>query len=332
MKRHLQPIQIGHFILPVLAIFAFLIGCGAPTPTLSPLVTPTQASPTPTPTQIPARYYYEVGLEHRAADDMQEALRMQTRALEVDPDYAPAYIERAILHRALAEPQAALIDAQAAVAADPENATAYALLGEILRLEFNDPSQALAAYDRAVRLDPTLAEATFLARWQTAVAASQPGRMILLADEYIETHPDDPLAPYYRARALIALGNPGGAVETLSEALEETSLAALWLALGDAYTADEAWGYALTCYEQARGLTEEGDNSLNLISEVPAAELFGALGTAYFHTGRCSDARNMLNHALAIGPDRLEYHTLLGRAMICLTPTPTPTPHPLLDQ
>jgi tetratricopeptide (TPR) repeat protein len=263
---------------------------------------------------------------------LQEALRQQTQALDVDPGFAPAYIERAILHRAMEAPQAALTDAQAAVGADPENATAYALLGEILRLEFNDPFQALAAYDRAVRLDPTLAEATFLARWQTAVAANLPGRMVLLADEYVESHPDDPLAPYYRARALTALGNHSGAVEILSGVLEETSLAALWLALGDAYMADEAWTYALTCYEQARGLAEEGDNSLNLISEVPAAELFGSLGAAYFHTGRCSDARNMLNHALAIGPDRSEYHTLLGRAMICLTPTPTPTPHPLFNQ
>ena len=332
MIYRLQHRLILHITVPTLAIFAFLMGCGAPTPTPSPLVIPTRASPTPTPTQIPAQYYYEAGREYRATGDIQEALRLQTQALGVDPGFAPAYIERAILHRALEAPQAALADAQAAIATDPENATAYALMGEILRLEFNDPLQSLAAYDRAVRLDQTLAEATFLARWQTAVAANQPGRMVLLANEYADSHPDDPLAPYYRARALTALGNSSGAVETLSGALEETSLAALWLALGDAYTAEEAWGYALTCYEQARGLTEEGDNSLNLISEVPAAELFGSLGTAYLYTGRCSDARNMLNHALAIGPDRPEYHTLLGQAMICLTPTPVPTPYPLLNQ
>jgi tetratricopeptide (TPR) repeat protein len=260
---------------------------------------------------------------------VEQALEAFSHTLTLDPDLAPAYRERGVLHLAQGNAEAALADAQAAVAADPEYAEGYILLGEVLRRAFDDPAQALRAYERGVRLDPDLAEPTFPARWRAARAAGLPNRMIALANEYLNTHEEDPLVAYYLGQALIARGTPTRAIEVVRERLEEEEdSAAAWFTLGQAYAATNAWSYARVSFEQARTLTEAGDNSLTLISDTPVTDLFGALGEAYVYTGRCIDAQFMLNHALALGPDRPEYHTLLGQALICQTPTPTPTPYP----
>jgi len=316
----------------LLALAVALAGCASPTPATSPLRLPTRVPPTPTIARSQAALRaYEDGLARRTAGDVEGAVAAFSRALTLDPTLAPAYVERGSLYLAMGDPRAALADAQMAVAADPENATAHALLGEVLRRGFGDAAHALEEYEQAVRLDPDMAEAMFSVRWRAAVEAGRANRMVALADEYARAHPDDPLAAYYRGRAFTALGSPRAAIGALVEALEEGGPAAVWFALGEAYAADGAWDQALICYEQARALAESGDGSLTLVSDSPVADLFGALGAAYVHVGRCVDAQTMLNYAIGVGPDRPEYHTLLGQAMICQTPTPTPTPYPWLN-
>lgn len=311
---------------------AMLTGCASPSPTASPLSLPTRIPSTPTPDRLEmARRAYQEGIALQTAGDTEGAVEAFSRALALDPTLAPAYVGRGSLYLTLGKPQEALADAQAAVAADPENAAAYALLGEVLRRAFGDPVHALQAYEQAVRLDPGLADPLFPARWQAAAAGWQGNRMVALANEYMNAHPDDPLGPYYLGRALIAQGNPRAAIRTLVEALGRGGPAATWYALGEAYAADGAWANARTCYEQARALAERGDPSLYLISETPVADLFAALGAAYVHVGECASGQVMLEYALAVGPDRPQLHTLLGQALICQTPTPTPTPYPWLS-
>lgn len=320
---------LGWLLLLATAVLT-LAGCASPQPTASPLRLPTRVPATPTPAAIDILAQYQAGVAHRAAGDTAAAMEALSQTLALDPTFAAAYVQRGALHLAEGEVAAALADAQAAVAADPEDAVGHFLLGEVLRLGYSAPQQALEAYDRAVQLDPELSEPSFQARWLAAVAAGQASRMIALADEYADARPGHPLAALYRGWALTALGTPSSAIRTLTTALEDGGPAALWFALGDAYAASGAWSYALACYEQARTLWEMGDRSLNLVSETAAADLAVGLGAGYLYTGECTSARLMLEHALALGPDRPEAHTLLGQAMICQTPTPTPTPFPWL--
>lgn len=321
--------SLGRLLLLAAAVAA-LAGCAAPQPTASPLRLPTRVPVSPAPTAIDILARYQAGVAHRAAGDTAAAMDALSQTLALDPTFAAAYVQRGALYLAEGEIAAALADAQAAVAADPEDAVAHFLLGEVLRLGYNAPQQALEAYDRAVQLDPALSEPSFQARWLAAVAAGQASHMVGLANEYADARPDDPLAALYRGRALTALGTPSAAVRTLVAALEDGGPAALWFALGDAYAATGAWSYALVCYEQARTLWEMGDRSLGLVSDTAIADLAVGLGAAYLYTGECTSARLMLEHALALGLDQPEAHTLLGQAMICLTPTPTPTPFPWL--
>lgn len=316
-----------------LLVLATLIGCAAPAPTASPLRLPTRAPATPTPTPIGARVHYEAGLTYRATEQPAEAVAAFSRAVTIDPDFAPAYVERGTIYLRQGAYDAALADAQAAVAADPDYARGYLLMGEVLRLGFEAHRQALTAYHRAIVREPDLAEETFPARWRAARGAGRPDRMIALANEYLNAHPDDPLSAYYLGQALTARGSPDSAVETLVEELEtDGGTAALWFALGEAYAAQEAWAEARTSFEQARVLAATRDASMTLVSDDPVADLFTALGETYVHTGQCIDAEAMLNHALAVGGEEPEIHTLIGRALICQTPTPTPTPYPWLSE
>lgn len=326
-------------VIRALAVLLCLLlaSCAAtPTPTLSPQRLPTRIPLTPTATiQVVqpelVRQTYERGLALRASGDIAGATQVFSETLALDPTFAPAYVERGKLWLAQRQYDYALADAQAAIAADRENSAAYFLLGEVLRLGYDDPRQALTAYERAVELDPALAAPTFAARWRAASASGQARRMLLLAEEYRQAYPDDPLSAYYRGLALVAVGNPRAAINLLVEKLEEGGPAALWFALGRAYAADGAWRNARVCYEQARALAEAGDRSLYQVSETAVVDLFAGLGEAYTHVGECVSGQIMLQHALAVGGERSELHTLLGQAMICQTPTPTPTPYPWLS-
>ena len=106
--------------------------------------------------------------------------------------------------------------------------------------------------------------------------------------------------------------------------------ALVWFTLGQAYLAASAGPEAVTAFEAARRLVEEGDSSLALHSDQPLVDLFGMLGRAYIATGRCVDAEMMLQYAVEIGGGAGDYAAFLGQARLCQTPTPRPTPYPTI--
>jgi hypothetical protein len=74
-------------------------------------------------------------------------------------------------------------------------------------------------------------------------------------------------------------------------------------------------------------LIRAGDISLEIHTERPVADFFGALGEAYLRVGRCADAETMLKHAVAVAGPASEYSALLERVGLCKTPEPSPTPY-----
>ncbi len=306
----------------------FLAACASsPAPERFP--TRAVATPTVTTLHITAQDYYEQGLTRCASGDAEGAMQFFNWALQIAPDFAPAYLARGGLYLAQGDLRPALADAASALQADPENGAAYALRGEVLRLQ-GRAGAALEAFDRALDLAPALAAETFRSRWLAARATRDPLRLSELSREYASAYPQDPLRYYYRGWALIRLGTPSAAIRSLSAGIESTSEppALLWFALGQAYAANRSWDEAITSYEAARTLVQAGDASLTVHSDLPVVTLFGALGEAYLGAGRCVDAEVMLEYALDIGAAETEYGTMLEEARICQTPTPTVTPYP----
>lgn len=319
------------FVVPLCALL-LLMACSSPSGTSERL--PTRAPtptlrPTLTPFAVSARAYYEEGRAHQRAGVVERALQSFTWALQLDSDFAPAYIARGGIRLARGDLREALSDADAALKIEPSNADACALRGEALRL-LERPWSAMVAFDRALELDPALAQKTFRSRWLIARAVHDEQRLLGLSREYTEAHPSDPLRHYYRGWALIESDAVDSAVSTLVAGIEDASdpPALLWFALGRAYMAERAWSEAVTTLEVARDLVQRGDASLGIHSQRGTADLFGTLGQAYLRVGRCVDAETMLKHATSLGASLSKYAGALEEARICQTPTPTPTPSP----
>jgi tetratricopeptide (TPR) repeat protein len=273
--------------------------------------------------------YFEAGRACQAAGDTECALESFTWAIEVEPEFVAAYVARGGVYLALDQPRKALADVDTALGIDSSSAPAYALRGEALRV-LGRSYQALEAFDEAVALDPALEQAVFRSRWLAAIRARENDRMIKLSREYGQAHPDDPVRHYYRGWAFIAWGNPDAAINLLVHGIEEVPdpPALLWFALGHAYSENGMWQQAVTCFEIALGLVGSGDTSLDLHSDQPVADTFGALGIAYLGADRCGDAERVLEHAIAIGAPAAEYAAVLEEARLCQAASPIPTPTP----
>jgi len=93
-----------------------------------------------------------------AAKHLERALADHDRAIELDPKYAPAYINRADVYRKSGDRDRALADYGKAIELAPNYAFAYGHRGFFLQ-EVGDVDRALADYNTAIRLNPHYAAA-----------------------------------------------------------------------------------------------------------------------------------------------------------------------------
>lgn len=129
-----------------------------PTPrqTEAPAVTATETGPTPTPTEA-ARYFAE-GLTKFDANDLRGALAAFTKAIQLDPTYAKAYVNRANIYDSLKQPERGLTEANEAIRLNPQLSNAYLIRGNCYE-DMHQHKRAIEDYDEAIRLDPKNADA-----------------------------------------------------------------------------------------------------------------------------------------------------------------------------
>lgn len=143
-----------------------------PTATAVPTSTPL---PTPTPTPNPATFIEEAEAKFWQSD-LDGAAALYQKALDVQPEYAPAYIGLSQIEvwRSSMRDEEALQFAQKAVEADSENAEAHAVLALAYGIA-DKVTEAVEAAEKAVALDP-----------QSAYAQSVLARVYLLDRRYAE--------------------------------------------------------------------------------------------------------------------------------------------------
>ena len=154
------------------------------------------------PENLSAYEYYLLGtekLEQITKADIEEAIRLLTRAVELDPGLARAWVELCHSHSLLAsfgvnpesERKAAADAAERAVRLDPSDAEAHAVLGMSFG-EKGDIARAKAEMDTALRLAPGSAEIlTFYAGW--ASTFGEPERGAEMVDQVIRLDPNYPM-------------------------------------------------------------------------------------------------------------------------------------------
>jgi tetratricopeptide (TPR) repeat protein len=122
---------------------------------------------------------------HRIGDRFDQAIADCDAALQLDPNYAPAYAGRSQVYRRKGDLLRAMADADKAVALKPSDPRGYDVRGTAHR-ENGDLDSAIAEYTRAIERDPTYVWPyynrgfTYAKKGDFAVAIADYGKVIAL--------------------------------------------------------------------------------------------------------------------------------------------------------
>ncbi len=140
-----------------------------------------------------------------------------SKAIELDPRNALAYLFRAAAASMEGRPRDALTDYTEAIRLKPDNDRAYGFRGRIW-LQTGDVDRALADYTEAIRLNPDNA-ITHAARGRIHADRGQYDRALADYSEVIRLKPKSAEASYWRGQIRYYSGDNAGAVVDFSEAI-----------------------------------------------------------------------------------------------------------------
>jgi TolB-like protein/DNA-binding SARP family transcriptional activator len=201
--------------------------------------------------------------------DVEKAIELLTRAVELDPGLARAWVELYHAHSTLAafgvEPEknrrVANDAAERSVRLDPGDAEAHAVLAKSLGLR-NDLVRAEAEFDIALSLAPNAAEIlTFYSSW--ASTFGKPERGAEIVDQVIRLNPDYPTwNAYHFSYAYFMAGRYEDALRTMDRLTLDHYLRHQWVLRPSALAAEgrteEAKTWVQKALERHPDLTIEG--------------------------------------------------------------------------
>ncbi len=165
-----------------------------------------------------ATEHFLLGRHAHMLGQFEQAVVEYTQAIELDPDYWPAYFYRGTVHMWQEEWDAALADMQATIALNPQQAFAQHYSG-LMYTRLEQVDEAIAAYSRAIALQPD--EMSFYADRAAAYFAQQDFAAALTdLDTVLRSQPDSPTILFMRGAAHRALQHRGQAISDLERALE----------------------------------------------------------------------------------------------------------------
>jgi tetratricopeptide (TPR) repeat protein len=162
-----------------------------------------------------AQGHYREGMRLLGPADFEGAAAQFTKAIDITPNFAAAYLGRAKARQAAGQSEAALADFGKAIAIDPTLELVYTLRGTLRRAR-GDNQGAMADFTQSIHLHPTAD-----AYYQRGLTYQTLGQVKQAADDYDLAIHLDPGAPYlYRARAKAKrdLGDAAGAREDQEKA------------------------------------------------------------------------------------------------------------------
>ena len=226
------------------------------------------------PENLDAYDLYLRALPHAYAmlpDRNTEALALLTKAIALDPDFAPALAYAAWCHEqrlVRGWPTARESDvedgvklARAAIATDSEDANAIAAAGFVLIMLGRDYNGGLAAVQRALDLNPNTAIVSMFAGWANNFAGN-PEDALACFERALRLSPSDPGAFFYITGAGMAHLLSGRYAEAAELATKSASIYAEW---------DTTFWVLAPAYGHL-GRTDEGRDAVSkLLSLAPGA-------------------------------------------------------------
>ncbi|OCR00319.1 hypothetical protein BCD67_25300 [Oscillatoriales cyanobacterium USR001] len=149
--------------------------------------------------------------------DYQGAIAAYNQAIQLNPNYADAYLNRGVARSDLGDNQGAIADYNQALKIDPNSATAYYSRG-VARSDLGDKQGAITDYNQALRIYPNFA----IAYNNRGIARYQLGdNQGAIADynQALQINPNFATAYFNRGVARYQLGDKQGAIADYNQAL-----------------------------------------------------------------------------------------------------------------
>jgi tetratricopeptide (TPR) repeat protein len=234
--------------------------------------------------------------------DLEQAMADFTKVIELDPDYAEAYFMRGKLHVEQRNFEQAIADYGKAIELDPNYVFAYAARGESYLTQGNQ-EQALADFTKAIELDPSYA-AGYHGRGRVYLAEGNLQQAIADLTRAIELEPDSANFYYDRGLAYVDQGDYNLAIADFSEAIELNCER-----LHDAY-----YRRGLAYYEQGNYDQAIADFSTTIALDPLCAEAYYYRGITYLWQGDYDKAIADFTEAIELVPDYADAYHDRGRA------------------
>jgi tetratricopeptide (TPR) repeat protein len=288
-------------------------------------VSPGIALPLGTGTQwVEAIDYASRGYNSVQQGDLNSAVALYTKAIEIDPRYADAYQRRGLIHRARDNHDQALADFTKAIEVDDASAGAYYYSRGATHMNRGDYDAAIADFTEAIKRNDYNADA-YYARGAAYHWKGNYDAAIKDYDRALEFIPPTILAFGSRGRARLARGKIEDALADFDEAVKlDPKNAANHQSRGDALKAQERLDAAEESYrealrlspddpamlghighflvEQNKSLTEAVKLIERAVKAQPANPSFlHSLGWAYLKLGRLEDAERYLSESARRG-------------------------------
>ena len=162
-------------------------------------------------------YFYRAYDKHRKGD-LRGAIADYTKAIEIDPNYANAYVDRGVAKDDLEDYYGAIADYTKVIEIDPNEAKAYYNRGNS-KGNLEDYKGAIADYTKAIEIDPNYA-AAYNNRGYAKRKLEDYYGAIADCTKTIEIDPNNAAAYYNRGIAKHKLEDYYGAIADYTKAIE----------------------------------------------------------------------------------------------------------------
>ena len=244
---------------------------------------------------------FSLGMAYHELQQYEQSITYFNNVVRLDPNFKDSYFYLAYDNEQLGNKEEALRQYRHAIFMDPECAPcAHVNIGNILSA-FGRQAEALAEYQQAVKLSPTLINAhyniglIYKETNQTSEALKSFLRVVELDDDAADAH-------YHIGTCYLALGQPDSALHHLETSIRLSPSARAYLALGILYLEVDEYQPAIENFLNARKLDEDLD-------------MYEELGDALYGNNNYEEAVKSYTLALEMHPESAALHFKKGNAL-----------------
>ena len=247
-----------------------------------------------------ARFWFQLGRAHDAASEADRAMREYSRAIELDPKYAFAYINRGNIYSNKNDYDLAITDYTRAIELDPKSVSAYNNRGNAYYRK-NDHDRAITDYNKAIELSPKYAVA-YDNRGDAYRGKNDHDRAIADYNKAIELDPKYAFAYNGRGIAYRSKGDNDSAIANFSKAIElNPKYAVAYINRGNIYGSKNDYDRAIADFTRA------------IDSNPKYALAYRNRGIAYAQLGRKEEAMANFQKVLELEPNDQDSKAWLNR-------------------